>query len=674
MKRKLIILLAILIFTTNKFVAQEVKFGKVTKKELEEEFYPLDSSANAVVLYKKHRTYFDYNDAQGWILKTEVHERIKLYNKDGFDQATKKVRLYKDNEDESCNVKAATYNLENGKITKTKMEKDGVFDEVLSKNWESRNFTLPNLKEGCVIEWKYTIQSPYIWHLEDVVCQYNIPIKQIDMKVQIPEFFKFKYLSSRYYPIKVKESRIEKKYTSTSKTRESNGGFDVVKSKIESNSTMVSETLYTASVKNIPALVEEPYVNNLDDYRAKVNFEITAYRPKYGTPKFYNTTWKDVTKTIYDNSNFGGQLDKKSHFRDDLNSIIGEISSQQEKLLVIFEFVKNKMKWNSTQSKYASSGGIKSAYNEGVGNVADINLTLVAMLREAGLKANPIILSTRNNGIPIFPTSEGFNYVIAGVQISGGILMLDATEKYSLPNILPLRVMNWNGRLIKEDGSSTEVNLYPNKYSLENVKLSVKIDTEGTISGTMSSTLKNLAALQFRNEYNTLSEDAIISKLESKNGDMEIDKIRINNKKNIDKPLVKLVKFNLENQADIIGDKMYIAPLLFLTVHENPFKLEERLYPIDYGSPWKNNVNVVLQIPEGYSVESQPGDISLALPENIGTYTMRIKVVGNRLQISSTTSINKPLIAALYYSSIKEFYKQAIDNQLEKIVLAQAEL
>jgi hypothetical protein len=47
---------------------------------------------------------------------------------------------------------------------------------------------------------------------------------------------------------------------------------------------------------------------------------------------------------------------------------------------------------------------------------------------------------------------------------------------------------------------------------------------------------------------------------------------------------MEMLKFSRDNQVDIIGDKMYISPLLFLAVGENPFKQEERLYPSDYGS------------------------------------------------------------------------------------------
>jgi len=216
-------------------------------------------------------------------------------------------------------------------------------------------------------------------------------------------------------------------------------------------------------------------VNNINNYRAKINFEIAAYRPRNGIPKFYNTTWKDVTKTIYENSNFGVQLNKKSHFKDDLENITNGVTSQIEKLNTIYNFVKSKIKWNEVYSIYTSNEGIKNAYRESVGNVAEINLTLVAMLREAGLAASPILVSTRSHGIPLFPTKEGYNYVIAGIEAQNEVILLDATEKYSSPNVLPLRDLNWEGRLIRENGSSIAINLYPKNYNSEKVVVKMNL-------------------------------------------------------------------------------------------------------------------------------------------------------------------------------------------------------
>ncbi len=671
MKNLTIFLFVSIIFATSIGKAQEVKYGKVTKKELEEKFYSQDTSANAVVLYKKRRTYYEYTGTSGWSLVTVVHERIKLYNKDGFENATKKVPIYsRGGKSESLGIKAYTYNLNGGKVEKTKLSKSEIFDEEITENWSSRNFTMPNLKEGSIVEWKYTINSPYYSNINDIICQYDIPIKYMEFKIKIPEYFVFKYLPSRYYPIKVNQSNSLRKLNFSYRTND--GDNLVVKTTLNNETIDINEKVFSAVAKDIPALTEEPYVNNINNYRAIVNLEMTAYIPKYGSHEYFNNSWKDVTKTIYESSNFGDQLKKKSYFSDDLAQLTGNLKLPDEKMMAIFQFVKTKIKWNKNYGKYCSSKGVKNAYKEGIGNVADINLTLIAMLREAGLHANPILVSTRSNGIKLFPTTEGFNYVIAGVEKNGEVVLLDATEKYSSPNILPLRDLNWEGRLIREHGSSTPISLYPKKYNIKNTKLSTKIDGEGMITGTMITSYSNLNALQYRDAYNALDEEELISKIEEENNDIEIENFRLNNKTNLARPIVEMIKFSSDGQVDVIGDKMYISPLLFLTVSENPFKQEDRLYPIDYGSAWKNEIIVAIQIPEGFSVESRPEDFALELPNNLGTYKLKTEVVNNKINVISQTKINSAIIGANHYKILKDLYKQAIDQQLEKIVLVQS--
>lgn len=94
------------------------------------------------------------------------------------------------------------------------------------------------------------------------------------------------------------------------------------------------------------------------------------------------------------------------------------------------------------------------------------------MLNYAKLNASPILLSTRSNGIPIFPSRNGFNYVIAGVELSNGsVVLLDATNKNAVPNIIPENALNWFGRLVRKNGTSEMVDLYPKKVSLETISI-----------------------------------------------------------------------------------------------------------------------------------------------------------------------------------------------------------
>ena len=147
----------ILLFASQIMFSQNYDFGKVSKEELEEEFNPLDSSASATYLYSNRKTRFEYRETQGFELVTDIHERIKVYNQESFDYATKAVNLYKQGsaEEKFSNLKAYTFNLIDGKVEEIKLKKDGIFKEEVSKYYNRTKFTMPNIKEGCVIEYKY---------------------------------------------------------------------------------------------------------------------------------------------------------------------------------------------------------------------------------------------------------------------------------------------------------------------------------------------------------------------------------------------------------------------------------------------------------------------------------------------------------------------------------------
>jgi len=671
--KKILILISVFAITVNQQnFAQEIKFGKVSKQELEEKYYPQDSSANAAFLYKKRRTYYDYHGEEGWTLITKVHERIKIYNKEGYEWATKIIKLYSQGgKDEFVSLKAYTFNLTDNKIEKIKLKNNEIFKEKISEYWNSKKFTMPNLTEGSVVDWEYTIRSPFYWRINDMLLQYKIPLKHIDTKIKIPKYFVFKYFPSNYYPVlvtKTSENRVLN-FTYRSKDNDiSESGTSLIKTSSHNASVDVIEKIYASIEKKIPAIKDEPYTNNINNYKSRTSFELTSTEFPNSLKKFYNTNWEDVTKTIYNSFYFGIQLEKTSHFKEDLQNSVNFTAPLNEKIIKILSLVKSKIKWNKNYGKFTSKG-VKKAYKDGVGNVAEINLTLVSMLRQSGVNANPILVSTRDHGIPIFPTSDGFNYVIAGVEINNDVILLDATEKYSFLNMLPLRDLNWKGRIIRKDTSSDFVNLTPKKHTKENCFIKAEIDPEGDLKGVERVSYNNLQALQVRTKYNNVAENDLISELEKNNDNIEINQLTITHKNEIAKSLVYQFNFETDNQVEIIGDKMYFSPLLFLAENENPFKLNNRKFPVDFGSPWEDKYTISIKLPEGYTIESKPEDVAYALPENLGSYKFATVLKGNKLQILSTIKINFPVIAPNYYGALKEFYKKMVDKQLEKVVL-----
>lgn len=634
-------------------VAQDYKFGKVSKKELEEKFYPGDSTADAAYLYKHRRTFYNLTN-NGWQLITEISERIKIYNKDGFDRANKTIVCYDpesgSDPDYVSNIKGYTYNLLNGKVVKEKLTKKSIFKERKNKYRVAKKIIMPSIKEGTVIELRYKIISPRPGSIEDLAFQFGIPVRKFDCTVEIPEFFIFNKRSKGFYSVRMTES---------------------TKSQTLVNSQTYLSNIYKFNADNIPALRDnEPYVGSVRNYRGGMSFELTQvnFLSIGGNVKTFSSSWEDVCNQIYKSSSFGGELEKSNYYKEDINKILASTKSDLEKVGAIFQFVKMKMKWNGYYGFYAEKG-VKKAYKEQIGNVGDINLMLTSMLRYAGLNANPVLVSSKGNGVPLFPTIDGFDYVVSIVEFPNNTyVLLDATELYSTPNILPLRALNWNGRKLTKNGYSSWVKLISNRQAIEENIMMVKVTEDMMIEGMCRTKYSNLNALNFRRSTNHIKEESLIASFEDSNN-IEIDNFKITNQKNLSKPVTRSIKFLSEDMIEDVNGKLYIEPLLFLTHHENPFKLKERKFPVDFASPWKDKNTVSIQIPEGYKVESLPEAMAIGLPNNLGVFKYQVKQQGNRIKTACIIQFNEAIIGAQFYPALKEFYNQMVKKESEKIVL-----
>lgn len=644
-------LILFLLISTLSF-SQKVKFGKVSKKEIEEKYYPGDSTADAAYLYKSRRSYFSYNNSQGFQLITDIHERIKVYTQEGYNYATNKISYYDpDNQaSEGVNgIKGYTFSIENGKVVKEKLSRDGIFKEKLNKYNSMYKITMPNVKVGCVLELKYSIFSPYATSIPDVEFQKGIPIKDLKSRIEVPEYFVFNKRNKGYYNIPVKQ---------TSKT--SNIGDINFRTNI-----------YSFESENIPALKDdEAFVANINTYRGGIKFELASenFISIGGNFKSYSNTWENISKQIYSSPSFGSELRKTNYYKSDLQNILATAKTDQQKLFSIFQFVKSNVKWNGFYGKFVDRG-VKNAFKENTGNVAEINLILTSMLRSAGLNANPVLVSSRGNGRPLFPTIKGFDYVISMVTFPDNTYaLLDASEPYSLPNVLPSRVLNWNGMMVAEGGISSWVKLTASKHAKEENIVKAKLSDDFELNGFIRTKYQNLSALSFRRNYNHIKEDELINKIEDENN-IEVEEFKLSNKNLIGKPLIRNVKFISEDLVEKINNKIYIEPLLFLTKKENPFKLDERKFPVDFATAWEDKDRVVIEIPENYKVESIPEPIAIALPDNIGVFKFQVSSSGNKINTVSKLQFNKAIIPSNYYPYLKDFYSKLVEKESEKIVL-----
>ena len=669
MKSILINLLFILTFSSSVY-CQNYKFGKVSKEELAQKEYSLEPEAVAAVLNRETATRFDYTSEEGFFILTEVVERIKINKKDGFDYGTIKVKLYKGKKgikEEITGLKGFTYNIgATGKIEKTKLKSEAIFEKDISNFLSELSFTFPNLKEGSVIEYKYTFKSPFITNINAYIFQELIPVKNVNLVFKAPEYLVYKTHRTGAVNFTINTNTKERtlQYSYTSIGVRNGGGAD----KSIQDEIKFTENIYTVNLTNVPSLKVEAFSGNIHNYLSKLKFEL-AYTKFPNAPfKNYTTNWEAVTKSIYESPNFGSELKKENYFKKDIDNLLSGISSENDKIIKIFEYVKHKIKWNSFYGKYTNKG-VRSAYKTQEGNVAEINLMLTAMLRYAGINARPILTSTKSNGIPVFPTANGFNYVIAGIEIPDGVILLDATNKLGNINLLKPELINWKGRLIRKDNSSAWVSLVPKKHSVESILIQSQLNENNEITGTVQQRTTSLLASEVRKKYLGEPQSNRIKILQEDLENTEIKDLSFENLDNVYKPVSIKYSFTNPDAVEKLTDKIIINPLIFLGKKENPFKLENRTYPVDFGYPFKHRMIINIKIPDTYSVESMPESANFAFGNNDGVFRFNISESNGSVQVMVDFAINTPIITPDLYANLKGFYQLILEKENEKIVL-----
>lgn len=650
--------------------AQRYEFGKISDDEITQTVHHLDPETPAAILYKKGKVTMQYQD--GWQYVYDFEARIKIYNQEGYDFATISVPLYRvgaGNNEIFSNFRGFTHNMEGGKSVRERVRNSDMFDEDVNEYLDIKKITFPNVKEGSVLEYTYKIVSPYFSSLPEFEFQAEIPVDYAEYTMEIPEWLGYKTYSKGFFPLSRDVKTALGEFTLSYVPSQTSGTSALGSHRTQYATETINKTTTTYTAKDAPKVVQEEMMNNFRNYITSVKPELEWIKMPGNPLKNISTTWEDIAKNIYKSRSFGDELNAKNYFEGELKTVLQNTTTSEERALAIFEYVKNRMSWNEMNGFYTQKG-VKKAFAERIGNVGDINLMMVAMMRHAQLNASPVLVSTKRNGIPLFPTRTGFNYVVCAVEINNKTLLFDATNKYSTPNVLPVRTLNWFGRLVKSEEQNQQVGLMPGTASRRIVNMEVNVNPNGSVDGKYRVSLTDHHALGFRNSHASKTESAYLDELEKKLGDFEISDYAVQNKTDAYKPLIESYNFTKENAFDIIGGKLYINPLFFEAYTKNPFSSENRVYPIDFSFAKSHTYMVAINLPEGYQVESIPEAVVYQLPDGLGEFKFMISNTESAIQLRVSEEIKIALVPADYYEALKNYFGAIVTKQAEKIILS----
>ncbi len=669
MKFSLLLLGLCMFFTINgQFVAP--KFGKIEMTDLAMNKYDKDTTAAALILFDDGKSNFILNSEKSFQFVFEKHLQVKIFKKSAFDIASVRIKLYrsgKKNED-LRELKAVTYNLVDGKIVKTKLVNDNIY-RTSSDNSLIESFAFPEVKEGSIIELSYTITSDLLYDFRGWTFQSEYPARWSQYQWEIPEYFQYRQSSKGYLPFDVDQKDMGNAVFSIKNEVEPGSGFGTRTAATVDNIKVITARGLLA-VRDVPAFILEPNIDSEDNYKQSIEFELSSVEFPNSIPQNFTQTWESVNKQMIEDEDFGKLLTSVGFVKDTVGLLCNDKSKEIEKAVSIYNYLQKRMKWNGTYSIW-SLNGLKKPFADRVGNSAELNMLLTLMLKNAGLNSQPVMFSTRDNGIAVsyYPTISKFNSVLSMVNIEGKDILLDITSKYCPFGIIPANNINGKGRVVNtQSGDWVDLNT-DGKY-LVNRKYDLNISSEGQFTGSITGSYDGYAGLDYRsNLASEKSREDYIRKLQENTKGLIVNKFSINDVEDISKPVTEILNAEISDNVDVIGDKIMFTPLLFEALTKNRYTLEERKYPVNYNYPISEHYSFSYTIPEGYSVESLPTSVSLKLLDNSVIVTYNIQKSENKILFEYNREVNKILFLPAEYKGLKDFYDQVVKKHNEQVIL-----
>lgn len=629
------------------------------KAVLQQSSFSIDTGAQAVVLYEQGQSILE-----SYHLVYKIERIVKIIGQEGVEHFSA-VNIPSSQSVSSRKIKAETYNLENGIVAKQSIEKTDVLSDKTTKDASTVKFNLPSVKPGSVVHYTYILEGPGFMEIPDWNFQSSFPTLYSEYQTKTPAYLTFTPITNAAIPFKQVKSERE--------LNNCEAGY------LKENFSIEVPTFSTWVRRNVQAFKREPYMSGEDNYLERVKLHILSINPGVHAKDYdVYSNWNKVTENLYKNEKVCGQVFRPNNFlNDQVKHLTDGKKDNLEKAKAIFSYVRDSIKLKQeSYNDYLSLYDINDVYKRREGNIRGINLLLVAMLRNADLNSEPVILSTRSQEHldPIMPNPYITNYTVAVISIDNKDYFLDAASKYMPFGVLPSQCYNGYCRIISKTPAAVE--LRPDDLLDKNIVMVTLLPAEKVkdkLVLKVDQKFGDVSAADLRNEYNgdsTKLKEKILKDLTKLSMPASLVKYSFSNLYNADEPLTVHYEALLNWDANI--DMIYLDPYFDKLYDQNPLSAATRKYPIEMDH--RSDIKYIFrfQLPADYVVDDFPksriinlGNDELIQLKNMMTYDAANKVFNLECRYTEKTTVFPPES----YTQLRTFNDNIIDEQRKKIVL-----
>jgi len=633
-------------------------FGKIDLADLELKDCPFDAGASAFKLIDLGKVYFlrNIDSTSPFFTMHERRVRIKILKSSGLIFGNLHIPFFSAaNEERIIKIEACTFNLSEGhKIRRTIVQKSSIYNRRINKQSSEMTIVFPEVKVGSVIEYKYLIQKKSVTEIKDWYFQSNIPTKYSSYEINIPSIFHF-----TIHPLTADSLEMRKKRHT-----------DRMLVKGTAASPEISQKIFI--MRNLPAVQNEPYMGSARDYMQRLSFRLIEMDYGNGITINANSEWNEVVTELNKDPHFGSQLNQKLPEAADLMAAAKAYNGLENKMTFLYQYIQKKIQWNEEESIY-SFKGIKKTFIDQSGSSGDLNLLLLSLLNQAGIKALPVLFSTRNNGLvnTTLPFISQFNTVMVLVATDDKEYLLDAANKNVTYHLKPEKVLNTKGFVVME-GTERWLEISDSLNSFRNITaISAYIDTSGTMKGDVLVSSSGYARKERIEDLQKSREIFMDRYFKKQYPSLRTSDLLIENVENDALALEQKIPFSIQlNQS---GPYQYFNLNMFSGLEDNPFIAAKRQTDIEFGYLQEYRMYANFSIPANYFFEQLPQDISLIMPDTSIHFKRFITTGSNEINIRISIDFNRSWFSVAEYPEFAAFYKILLFKLNEQVVLRKKE-
>ena len=627
-------------------------YGDVTAEDLQLTVAPNDSAAEAYVLFDLLRVRMIQTPDGYPRLQEFRHRQVKLLRESSFDRADIEIPYYR--ETQKISDLKAQIHLPNGK--RIKVTKRDMIKESYDEDRNIYKFTFPNVEEGAVLEYVYQITSENITIPSRYYFQEDIPVRWAEYRAFFPSYFNYISLSNAL-------NRTVNEVTTV------NGYYG-------SNQVAMSKLRYAYG--DLKPYTDQPYVNNFRDYIPHVRLQLASVQfPGQQRHKVFSD-WQQTTKELDDYLEFGKAFRNRSNYNrvwKAVEPMVEGLATEAEKIGALYNFVAGRMSWNGDFSIFSDRTPNK-VFDAAEGTSGELSIMLLALLREAGIEAQPVLVPLRNSGTPVelYPLMSQFGHtMVLAATTDGQSVLLDPNDISRPPGVPRFNALN--GRAFVANPEAPRwIDVAP-PAARQVVMADAVLDDTGLATVAMKTRFNSYYAQNARQAMKDLEDNADlpIVRMAIKNfPEMEVVSHTVDEASGISGPFSMDMELSVP-MGQAVDDYLYVQPILCPVLSEELADVDQRLYPVDFGHPWTEQYVTTLKLPSGYEVEELPESMRMVSEDGSMTCILTAEAkAADELFLNFKVQVKKAIYQPKEYVVLKQMFQRIIELQESTIVLKKA--